>query len=91
MPRIERYITKSLNFPNKQDPSHYCWAGDTLQVLHDIAAHRNVGTRDHARAAAVTVDAATRRAMKQEPSVEKAVPVKKEKSSKGTVKAPHRL
>ena len=39
---------------------HYCWAGDTLQVLHDIAAHRNVGTRDHARAAAVTVDAATR-------------------------------
>ena len=21
MPRIERYITKSLNFPNKQDPN----------------------------------------------------------------------
>ena len=23
MPRIERYITKSLNFPNKQDPNEY--------------------------------------------------------------------
>ena len=31
----------------------------TLQVLHDIAAHRDVGTRDHARAA-LAVDAATR-------------------------------
>ena len=31
MPRIERYITKSLNFPNKQDPSENIrsWAPKT--------------------------------------------------------------
>ena len=42
MPGIERYITKSLNFPNKQDPSHHHLLRPVRDVLVPGAGPRHV-------------------------------------------------
>ena len=34
MPKIERYITKSLNFPNKQDPNNYPLSVHIIGLAH---------------------------------------------------------
>ena len=41
MPRIERYITKSLNFPNKQDPNVYTKTSETL--VASLIVHQSIG------------------------------------------------